>query len=94
MTSLPDKSKDESKREQFGSNLVERNEKIARTLAERAGINLDAYEDIDINEIGHHLVSGGQWPILRPLAHNDYDNNVSDITRNVLNRFSSDESLP
>lgn len=28
------------------------------------------------------------------LAHNDYDNNVSQITGNVLDRFNSEESLP
>lgn len=77
MTSPPDRSEDEPKREQFGSSLAERNEKIARTLAERAGIDLDAYEDADVETIGHHLVSGG--PMAHPAAeaYDDLDGKIA-----------------
>lgn len=76
MTSA-NKGDEESNSEQFGSTLRERNEKIAHTLAQRAGIDLEAYEDIDIAEIGQNLVSGG--PMAHPAAeaYEDLDGTIA-----------------
>lgn len=52
--------------ERFGRTLEERNAKIGEALADRAGIDLDAYADVDPAELGRTLVSGG--PLSHPAA--------------------------
>ncbi len=88
MTHTPHSTEEEQKSEQFGSSLEERNAKIARTLAERAGIDLDAYEDIDVNEIGRHLISGGPMAFPAAEAYEDLDGKIA--KEEVLPRIDDD----
>jgi len=43
---------------------------------------------------GGGVFSTGSMAWSGSLAHDDYENNVSKITENVLDRFTADEPLP
>jgi hypothetical protein len=73
----------ETKHEQYGQRIKDRNEKIGETLAARAGIDLDAYEDANAAEFGSRLVAGG--PMSDPAA---------EAYRDLDGRIAKDEILP
>lgn len=77
MTSSTNPSNKETEAEQFGDSLEERNEIVGRTLIERAGIDIDAYEDLNLADIGRHVVSGG--PMAHPAAeaYKDLDEKIA-----------------
>jgi branched-chain amino acid transport system permease protein len=81
MTSRNDDS--ETEIEQYGRRITDRNVKIGETLAARAGIDLDAYEDVDAAEFGRRLVAGG--PMSDPAA---------EAYRDVDGRIAKEEILP
>lgn len=78
----------ESKIERFGRTVDERNEKIGKTLAKRAGIDLDAYEDVDAAAIGRRLVSGG--PMTHPAAEAYADLDGKIAREEILPRIDED----
>lgn len=75
MTHSENESDSDPMAEQFGRTLSERNEKIAQALAARAGIDPDAYGELE--DIGRYLVTGG--PMAHPAAeaYGDLDGKIA-----------------
>lgn len=86
MTTSDNEGTSDQKAEQFGSDLSERNEKIARALAARAGIDLDAYDEVE--DIGRHLVTGGPMSHPAAEAYEDLDGKIA--REEILSRITDD----